>query len=323
MIVDDGSTLTLEQWLRLIASATGDDLVADYHFPTDVLKEEYIKGIHARTDMEVIDLIRRFLIPSGYLGADKIHLARLSKAVSSGVPVGRFEWERRAVGWMQAQGKAPPPWEGITWIIDLLPHWPGEALKALDAYFLAHAQLLPDGRFSGLADAAELIRSKFIGVPGSTEGRLRILKELTPRGLECIVERLYHKLGYTTILTRTSKDGGRDVIAKRTERTRAEELKIQVKRYESNVGVSALRELLGVVSAEKSNKGVLVTTSDFSRPAKAFAEANPRIELINGVELVLLLNEHDGSWVGHLDRLIMESEQYSMQNNREVGEWLE
>lgn len=311
MNVEDDETLTLEQWLQDLSKTSNNTLVVDYQFPTDRIKEEYLNGIQERSAEEVIDLVRRFLIPSGYLGADRTHLARLRRSIRESGVIGRSEWERRAAAWMLANGKAPPPWEGITWIIDLLPHWPGEALKALDAYFLAHAQLLPDGRFEGLGDAAELIRTKFIGIPASAEGRLRILKELTPRGFECVVERLYHQLGYSTVLTPSSKDGGRDVIARRTDRARSEEIKIQCKRYESNVGVSALRELLGVVSSEKSNKGVLITTSDFSRPAKSFAEANPRIEIISGVEFVLLLNEHEGSWVKHLERLIRESEEHA------------
>lgn len=311
-VVEDGKGLPLEQWLALIARASTNDLVVDYKFPTHRHKSEYMDSIQNRSESEVIDLVRRFLIPSCSLGIDEIHLGQLGNYIRHCSTRERFEWERRAVTWLVSRGGTSPPWEGITWVIDLLPHWPGEAIKAIDAYFLAHAQLLPDGRFVGLSEATELIRAKFIGVPSSVHGQLKLLKELTPRGFECIVERLYHKLGYSTLLTPSSKDGGRDIVATRTERTRSEELKIQCKRYESNVGVPALRELLGVVSSEKSNKGVLVTTADFSRPARDFAKLNPRIELINGADLVLLLNEHEGSWRTRLESLIMDSEKHAM-----------
>src|SRR5262249_39598166 len=46
----------------------------------------------------------------------------------------------------------PPPWEGVTWILDLLPNNPRAAIHTLEAYFEAHGLLLPDGRINGLFD---------------------------------------------------------------------------------------------------------------------------------------------------------------------------
>ena len=305
--------LSLDEWLDLLHNPPTDAIFAGYEFPTTAHKEQYLANIAQRSDEEVISLIRRFLIPSGVLGIDQFHLQWIKKEVRGNPALLRREWVRRLIAWSLSKGKSPPPWEGITWIIDLLPHWPGEALKALDAYFLAHAQQLPDGRLVGLGEAGELIRAKFIGIPGNLQEQVITLKEISPRAFEHIVERLYDSIGYTTQLTPTSRDGGRDVIAGRTEATKAEQLRIQCKRYESNVGVKFIRELLGVVSAEKANKGVLVTTSNFTRSAKHFAKTNPRIELIHGQQLVALLNEHLGSkWPTEIERLILESQQVHM-----------
>ena len=54
------------------------------------------------------------------------------------------------------------PWERVTWILDLLPDHLSKAVDALDAYFLAHIQFLPDGRMDGLEDAEAVIRQRYL-----------------------------------------------------------------------------------------------------------------------------------------------------------------
>lgn len=315
--------LSLEEWLDLLRNPPRDAIFADYEFPTTVHKEQYLASIEQRPENEVILLIRRFLISSGSMGVDQHHLKWIMEAARDDPSLLRREWNRRLIAWNLSKGESPPPWEGITWIIDLLPHWPGEALKALDAYFLAHAQQLPDGRFAGLGEAGELIRAKFIGTPRSLQDRVNTLKEISPRAFEHVVERLYDTIGYVTQLTSPSRDGGRDVIAGRTGPTRAEQLRIQCKRYESPVGVKFVRELLGVVTSEKVNKGVLITTSNFTRPACDFAKENPRIELIHGQGLVALLNEHLGAkWPRQIERLVLDSQQAHMRKPIPLGRHL-
>jgi restriction system protein len=302
--------LSLEEWLDLVRNPPKDAIFADYEFPTAGHKEQYLASIEQRPDKEVRLLIRRFLISSGSLGIDQQHFKWIAKAARADPGLLDREWNRRLLTWHLSNGKSPPPWEGITWIIDLLPRWPKEALRALDAYFLAHAQQLPDGRLAGLGEAGELIRAKFIGTPTSLQERVNTLKEISPRAFEHVIERLYDAMGYVTQITPPSRDGGRDVIATRTEPTRAEQLRIQCKRYESSVGVTCARELLGVVSSEKVSKGVLITTSRFTKPARDFGTENPRIELIHGQGLVALLNEHLGAkWPLEIEHLVLESQQ--------------
>jgi restriction system protein len=87
-----------------------------------------------------------------------------------------------------------------------------------------------------------------------------------------------------------------------------ETLLVECKRYSAPVGVVVVRALLGVVSDEKVNKGVIVTPSGFTRQAKALACRNHRIELISGKDLIPLLNEHLGTnWVSRVDSLILSS----------------
>lgn len=98
------------------------------------------------------------------------------------------------------------------------------------------------------------------------------------------------------------------LIAFKKSPGKLEHLRIECKRYKGNVGISYIRGLLGVVSDEKVNKGVLITTGNFTKPSKKFAEQNSRIELIAGKQLVPLLNEYLGpSWPLHLERLLLDS----------------
>jgi restriction system protein len=113
---------------------------------------------------------------------------------------------------------------------------------------------------------------------------------------------------YDTWLTAPTRDGGRDIIAKINDGAKHEFLLVESKRYAGKVGVGKIRELYGVVNAEKANRGVLVTSGQFTRDAKQFADSNS-IQLIDGDRFVRLLNEHLGAnWVQKLDRFIADSE---------------
>ncbi len=189
-----------------------------------------------------------------------------------------------------------------------MPQWPRIAVQALDAYFLAHAQFFPDGRFRGLGEAIELIRHKFIGMPSTSGDKIEHLMELSPRSFECIVEQLYKEMGFFTVLTREKADGGRDIVAEKNDAGKKEKILIECKRYKKPVGVKIVREILGVISSEKVNKGVIATSSHFTRGAKQFASDNPRIEIISGQKLVPLFNEYLGpKWPLEIESLVIKS----------------
>ena len=79
-------------------------------------------------------------------------------------------------------------------------------------------------------------------------------------------------------------------------------------RKRKNIGVEQTRALLGVVSNEKANKGILVSSSDFTTEAKKFQYANPRLELIGNNDFQLLMNTHFGSkWSNNIDYIISNS----------------
>lgn len=308
----DTSEITLDAWLALLQSRPAEGEVQDWQFPNESVREEFFRRADEFSDEQVKALLRLFLIPSGTLGCDESHLEFLRLTGRSDPDRLRylmgFEHNRRLFSWLKSRGKTAPPWEGITWVLDLLPHFPREALAALNAYFLAHAQLLPDGRVYGLGDAIDIVRARWIGTPDRQASGVSTLYTLSPREFECLVERLYAKMGYDVVLTPPSKDGGRDVIASRAKKGRRESLRVECKLHTAAIGVVTVRAMLGVVSDEKVGKGVIVAAGQFTKAARDLAERNPRLELINGHELVVLFNEYLGPrWPASIDRLVRDS----------------
>ncbi len=302
----DATKLTLSDWLNLL---TPDNIekfnFVHWSFPTEGMRNEYLGSIGKRTVVEVKNLMRNFLIPSCSLGLDEIALKILLH--SAKYDKDRFnkllqiEFYRRLL--KAAITNEATVWEGNTWILDLLPGNPKEALEALEAYFLAHWQHLPDGRWDGLQDAKGLVRAKFIQTPTS-----ELLRELSPYQLEHLIDSLYSNMGYKTTLTKKTHDGGIDILAVKDTAGDREKVLIQCKQKKKNVGVEIARELLGVVSDHKANKGVLVAPKGFTPAAKELQRSNPRLELLSNPELQILLNTHLGSdWPKLIDYLIANS----------------
>jgi restriction system protein len=299
----------IDKWLEGVGNG---DIEWSFSFPNDRLKNEYLATIERRTHAEVLRLLLRFLIPSGSLGSDQLTFRWLVHSIKT-KQLHRFsQFYRRLVTYVtsivEKTEDVPPPWEGITWVLDLLPENPRAAIAALDAYFEAHCLFMPDGRLSGTSDAIEIIRAKYIDRPRSSEDAIRLLLDESPRVFEHLVERLYSGMGYKTTLTPSQKDGGYDVLAVRELQGQRARIHIECKKWEENVGEPILRSLLGVVADSKATNGICVTTSDLTDPAKAFVNRNPQLNFVSGHTLIRLMNEYLGpTWYFSIERLVRES----------------
>lgn len=116
------------------------------------------------------------------------------------------------------------------------------------------------------------------------------LMDLTPFEFENLISNLFNLIGFESKLTRSSKDGGVDVVAFDPRPIVGGKVVIQAKRYRNVVGVSAVRDLYGTMINEGAGKGVLVTTSHYGPDAYEFAKNKP-IELIDGGGLLYLLQQ--------------------------------
>jgi restriction system protein len=154
----DVESQSLDEWLSNLAlpEKKRTPLFAGFRFPTNRHREEYIASIKDRTDNEIRFLLRHFLLEGGSLGIDQgRHMDYISRANFREL-LESSEYVRRLIN------RKLQTWEGMTWIIDLLPHHPATAIAAIEAYNIAHYYLLPDGRCDGLSDAVAVIRAKYI-----------------------------------------------------------------------------------------------------------------------------------------------------------------
>lgn len=108
---------------------------------------------------------------------------------------------------------------------------------------------------------------------------------------EHICKNLIENMGFSVETTKASGDGGIDLIAYNHEPVLSGKYIIQCKRYSGSVGEPIIRDLYGVITSERANKGILMTTGFFTKSAIAFAEDKP-IELIDGDQLDALLKMH-------------------------------
>lgn len=312
----DAVKLSLDEWLALLNPDDKENsFFIHWEFPTKAMRDEYLATIQTRTAKEVIDLLRNFLIPSGNLAKDDLTMSNLMLALEQ-KKIGYddlTEHHRRLLRSYIVPGAFP--WEGNTWVIDLLPQNPKLALDALQAYVVSHFGFLPDGRIDGLLDAMALIRAKFIETSRSTA-----LLDLDPYQFELLIDALYRRMGYITKITQKTYDKGRDVIAERKSAGKKEKLLIQCRRTEKNVGVREVRTLLGVVENEKASKGVFASTSEFTNEARKLENENPRLELIGNKDLQALLNEYLGSdWSIHIDSIISERARLKLDRSPKVS----
>lgn len=281
-------------------------------FPTDKHFDEFIETVHQRTEKEFREILRHFLPKSCTYGQD-IRLRPVllqmdeirpnnktleEQAASSDHHIKDTEYFKKL---SSIKSFKEPVWEGVTWVLDLLPHFPNEAIKALDAYFQANCQFLPDDMLNALSDCTTIIRARYI----DKEQPREIFLNLTPREFEKLVASLYQDLDYDVSLTKKSYDGGIDINAERQSPTLKEKIVIQCKNYKAKISVDEIRKLLGVVADTKSTKGVIVTSSDFTNEAIKLAKKNPSIELINYKQLAALYNEQHGPyWIYNIERHI-------------------
>lgn len=128
------------------------------------------------------------------------------------------------------------------------------------------------------------------------------LMDLKPFEFETLVANLFQHMGIESKLTRSSRDGGVDVVGFDKRPILGGKVVIQAKRYRNTVGVSAVRDLYGTMMNEGANKGILVATSGYGPDAFEFVKDKP-IELIDGGGLLYLLEQ-----TGVKARIVMPTE---------------
>jgi restriction system protein len=129
---------------------------------------------------------------------------------------------------------------------------------------------------------------------------LSILYQMSPQRFERVILDLLGAMGYgggdlsRSMMTKTTGDGGVDGII-HEDALGLDAVYIQAKRYDvkNNIGRPDIQRFIGSLTGEGANKGVFVTTSDFSRDAVDYLQrVQHRVVLINGQRLARLMIQH-------------------------------
>jgi restriction system protein len=125
------------------------------------------------------------------------------------------------------------------------------------------------------------------------------LKAASPSFFEQVVVKLLLAMGYggtagAGFATGRSGDGGIDGVIKE-DKLGLDVVAIQAKKWENSVGRPIVQAFVGSMDYIKAKKGVIITTSTFSRDALDFVERieGKKVVLIDGQKLTELMLEHD------------------------------
>ncbi|MFO1482956.1 MAG: restriction endonuclease [Verrucomicrobiaceae bacterium] len=94
------------------------------------------------------------------------------------------------------------------------------------------------------------------------------LYDLTPRKFEILIADILKDLGFETHLTQTTRDGGRDIYAFLRNAATSFLMFVECKKWKDNVGIEIVQRLHGTCTINNADKGMIVTTSFFTEPAK-------------------------------------------------------
>lgn len=121
---------------------------------------------------------------------------------------------------------------------------------------------------------------------------LKSILEQTPKFFEELVVKLLVAMGYggdfedAAKVTQLSGDGGIDGVIKE-DALGLDKIYIQAKRWsEKLVGAPDIHQFIGALTTVGANKGVYITTSSFTEPAKVVAQSGSiKVILIDGYQL--------------------------------------
>ena len=132
----DATELTLEEWLNMISvdRRERDYDIMDFQFPTTKHLEEYIINIDKYSEDDVKDLIYKFIIPTAFLGGDDI--IRNWVFDSGKFNIREIFNHESFLKRLISVNEKNPPWQSISWILDLLPQNPYQGKVRISRSFL-------------------------------------------------------------------------------------------------------------------------------------------------------------------------------------------
>ena len=115
---------------------------------------------------------------------------------------------------------------------------------------------------------------------------LESLRDTSWKNFEFLVAEAYRRQGYQVEYSLgRGADGGVDLVLRQAGRT----LLVQCKQWKVfSVGAPVIREMFGLLTAERADEAIIVTSGKFTSEAKNFADGKP-IRLVDGSQLLALV----------------------------------
>jgi restriction system protein len=156
----------------------------------------------------------------------------------------------------------------------------------------------PAAIIESIVTPQEQIDASFQALRKATgEELLERLRKCSPGFFEIVVVRLLQALGYgatgEALVTGKSGDGGVDGIIKE-DKLGLDVVCVQAKRWEDTVGRPVVQAFVGSMDFVRARKGVVITTSNFSREAFDYVEriGDKKVVLIDGNRLTGLMIDY-------------------------------
>jgi restriction system protein len=138
---------------------------------------------------------------------------------------------------------------------------------------------------------------------GVSQELLELLRRGSPQFFEEVVLKVLQTMGYGAADRDVehvggSGDGGVDGVIY-LDRLGLQKVCVQAKRWQDSVGPAEVQAFFGALAQRRAHHGVMITTSNYSRAARGFAEqVSDKIVLIDGRQLAAFMIEH-GVGVSH------------------------
>lgn len=150
-------------------------------------------------------------------------------------------------------------------------------------------------------DPMETLENAFQHIKQSlADDLLKEVKSASPEFFEKTVLKLLRRMGYGDLvdgsMEHTGKSGDEGVDGKiKEDKLGLDVIYVQAKKWENTVSRPEIQKFVGALKGQNANKGIFITTSDFSGEALEYAKKidSPKIVLIDGVTLAQYMIDHD------------------------------
>ena len=185
--------------------------------------------------------------------------------------------------WWVSAGLGVLAYVGLRWV---LPAFASQD-KLVQAVIAGVSKLAP---FVAFAFGLTAVGSALLGAKRrrlvDEQQSLETLRATSWKDFECLVAEAYRRQGFTVDYSLSKgSDGGVDLVLQKDGRKSL----VQCKQWKTfSVGRPVLQQMFGIMTAEKADEVIIVTSGRFTDEARAFASGKP-IQLLDGPNLLGLV----------------------------------